>query len=501
MVQNLRFDGQTVVVTGAGAGLGKQYALFFASRGANVVVNDLGGSIKGEGANTRVSPISHVLRENTNVQPQAADVVVNEIRVAGGQAVANYDNVINGNRIIQTAIDAFGRIDVLINNAGILRDISFKNMQDSDWDLITDVHITGPFKCTKAAWPYFRRQKYGRVINTSSAAGLFGNFGQCNYSAAKLAQVGFTETLAKEGVKYNILTNVIAPIAASRLTATVLPPEVLEQLRPEWVVPLVAVLVHPSNTTENGSIFEVGGGHVAKLRWERAKGLLLKTNQTFTPSAILKRWAQVNDFSNPEHPSGPTDMVAKLKDSLKITHNEDGPEIRFDGKVALITGGGAGYVNHVNVRCSSTNTLSSLGRAYALAFAKLGAKVVVNDLVNPSMVVNEIRALGGQAVGNMASVEDGDTIVRAAIVAYGRVDILVNNAGILRDKAFTNMTDEQWHAIMNVHLQGTYKVSKAAYPYMLKQRYGRIINTTSTTGIYGNFGQANYATAVSNPSS
>lgn len=269
-------------------------------------------------------------------------MVVDEIKAAGGKAVANYDNVLDGEKIIQTAIDTFGRIDVLINNAGILRDISFKNMQDSDWDLIADVHITGPFKCTRAAWPYFRKQKYGRVINTASAAGLFGNFGQCNYSAAKLAQVGFTETLAKEGAKYNILTNVIAPVAASRMTATVLPPEVLAQLQPEWVVPLVAVLVQSSNTTENGSIFEVGGGHVAKLRWERANGLLLKPNQTYTSSAVLKRWPQVNDFSKPEHPSGPADMVKKLEDSLKIKSNEQGPEIRFDDKVALITGGGAG---------------------------------------------------------------------------------------------------------------------------------------------------------------
>lgn len=214
-------------------------------------------------------------------------------------------------------------------------------MKDADWDLITDVHITGPFKCTRAAWPYFRRQNYGRVINTSSAAGLFGNFGQCNYSAAKLAQVGFTETLAKEGAKYNILTNVIAPVAASRLTATVLPPEALAQIKPEWVVPLVAVLVHSSNT-ENGSIFEVGGGHMAKLRWERTSGLHLKPDHTLTPSAILKRWPEVNEFSKPEYPSAVVDMVTKLKESLKLKSNEQGPEIRFDGKVALITGAGAG---------------------------------------------------------------------------------------------------------------------------------------------------------------
>lgn len=143
---------------------------------------------------------------------QAADVVVNEIKAAGGKAVANYDSVENGERIIDTAIKAFGRIDVLINNAGILRDVSFKNIKDEDWDLIIKVHVKGSYKCAKAAWPHFRKQKYGRVINTASAAGLFGSFGQTNYSAAKLALVGFTETLAKEGAKYNILCNVVAPI-------------------------------------------------------------------------------------------------------------------------------------------------------------------------------------------------------------------------------------------------------------------------------------------------
>lgn len=143
---------------------------------------------------------------------KAADVVVDEIKAAGGKAVANYDSVTSGEKIIETAIQNFGRIDILLNNAGILRDVSFKNMSDKDWDLIIDVHVKGSYKCARAAWPHFRKQKYGRVINTASAAGLFGSFGQTNYSAAKLAMVGFTETLAKEGAKYNIHANVIAPI-------------------------------------------------------------------------------------------------------------------------------------------------------------------------------------------------------------------------------------------------------------------------------------------------
>ena len=394
--------------------------------------------------------------------------------------MANYDSVENGERIIDTAIKSFGRIDVLINNAGILRDISFKNMKDEDWDLVIKVHVKGSYKCARAAWPHFRKQKYGRVINTASAAGLFGSFGQTNYSAAKLALVGFTETLAKEGAKYNIIANAIAPIAASRMTETILPPEVLENLKPEWIVPLVAVLVHRSNTTESGGIFEAGGGHMAKLRWERSSGLLLKADDSYTPGAILKQWNKVIDFSNPQHPSGTNDFLSLLEESLKLGPNPQGEKLDFTGRVVLITGGGAG-----------------IGRAYSLAFAKYGASVVVNDLVDPDTVVGEIKKLGGKAAGVKASSEDGERVVKGAIDAFGRLDIIINNAGILRDKAFTNMDDSLWDPVLNVHLRSTYKITKAAWPIFLKQKYGRIVNTTSTSGIYGNFGQSNYAAAVS----
>ncbi|PHH68126.1 hypothetical protein CDD80_240 [Ophiocordyceps camponoti-rufipedis] len=461
MVEQLRFDGQVVVVTGAGGGLGKAYALFFAERGAAVVVNDLGGSFKGEGNSSK-----------------AADVVVDEIKAAGGKAVANYDSVENGDRIIETAIQNYGRIDVLLNNAGILRDVSFKNMKDQDWDLINRVHVRGSYKCARAAWPHFRKQKYGRVINTASAAGLYGSFGQTNYSAAKLAMVGFTETLAKEGFKYNIFCNVIAPMAASRMTETVLPPDVLENLKPDWVVPLVAVLVHKSNKDETGSIFEVGGGFAAKMRWERSSGLLLKADDSYTAGAILANWDKVVDFSNPQYPTGPNDFLGLLEQSMKMKSSPPAARLDFGGRVALVTGGGAG-----------------LGRVYCLALAKLGAAVVVNDLADPEKVVAEIKKAGGKAVGVKASAEEGEKVVQAAADAFGRIDIVINNAGILRDKAFVNMDDGLWDPVMNVHLRGTYKVTKAVWPYFLKQKYGRVINTTSTSGIYGNFGQANYAAA------
>jgi multifunctional beta-oxidation protein len=172
-MDQLRYDGQVIVITGAGNGLGKQYAKFLASRGAKVVVNDLGGPING----------------NEGSDAKAADIVVKEINDAGGVAVPNYDPVQNGDRIIKTAIDHFGRVDVLINNAGILRDISLRNMKDADWDIIFDVHVHGAMRTARAAWPFMKKQRYGKIINTSSASGLFGNFGQSNYAAAKMALV------------------------------------------------------------------------------------------------------------------------------------------------------------------------------------------------------------------------------------------------------------------------------------------------------------------------
>ncbi|KAJ6161338.1 Peroxisomal hydratase-dehydrogenase-epimerase [Penicillium chermesinum] len=476
-MSELRFDNQTVVVTGAGGGLGKAYALFFASRAPTSWSTTSVALTPARASPPRYVTILSIKCDPSNLS-QAADVVVDEIRAAGGKAVANYDSVENGEAIIDTAIKNFGRVDILLNNAGILRDVSFKNMKDEDWDLINRVHTYGAYKTARAAWPHFRKQKFGRIINTSSAAGLFGNFGQANYSAAKLGQVGFTETLAKEGAKYNIIANAIAPIAASRMTATIMPPDVLENLKPEWVVPVVAALVHSSNTTETGGIYEVGAGAVAKLRWERAKGALLKTDDTLTPGAIAAKWADVNDFSKPEYPTGPADFMGLLEEGIKLPSAPKAQEPDFKGKVALVTGGGNG-----------------LGRQYCLLYAKYGAKVVVNDLVDPEPVVAEIKKAGGEAVGNKASCEDGDAVIKSAIDAFGRIDILVNNAGILRDKAFTNMDDSLWNPVINVHLRGTYKVTKAAWPYFLKQKYGRIVNTASTSGIYGNFGQANYAAA------
>jgi len=225
----LRYDGRVAVVTGAGAGLGREYALLFAERGAKVVVNDLGGSHAGEGASQR-----------------AADVVVDEIRKAGGEAVADYNSVIDGAKVIETAIKAFGRVDILVNNAGILRDRSLVKTSEQDWNLVNDVHLKGSFKCTQAAFPYMKKQNYGRIIMTSSNSGIYGNFGQANYSAAKMGLVGLANTVAIEGARNNVLCNVIVPTAASRMTEGILPDILFNELKPKLIAPVVAYLCHES---------------------------------------------------------------------------------------------------------------------------------------------------------------------------------------------------------------------------------------------------------------
>ena len=252
---DIRFDQKVAIVTGAGGGLGRAYALEFARRGARVVVNDLGGSGSGDGSSSA-----------------AADKVVAEIVAAGGDAVANYDSVEQGDSIVQSAIDNFGRVDIVVNNAGILRDASFAKMTDQDWELIYKVHVDGAYKVTKAAWPHMLAQGYGRIIFTTSAAGIYGNFGQANYSSAKSALLGLGRTLAIEGGRKNILSNIIAPIAGSRLTESIWNDDIIKATSPDYVAPLVIKLCDEASK-ENGSLFEVGASWFAKVRQERSQGV------------------------------------------------------------------------------------------------------------------------------------------------------------------------------------------------------------------------------------
>ncbi|CAH7018375.1 peroxisomal multifunctional enzyme type 2 [Phodopus roborovskii] len=303
MASPLRFDGRVVLVTGAGGGLGRAYALAFAERGALVVVNDLGGDFKGVGKGS-----------------SAADKVVEEIRRKGGKAVANYDSVEAGEKLVKTALDAFGRIDVVVNNAGILRDRSFSRISDEDWDIIQRVHLRGSFQVTRAAWDHMKKQNYGRILMTSSASGIYGNFGQANYSAAKMGVLGLCNTLAIEGRKNNIHCNTIAPNAGSRMTETVLPKDIIDALKPEYVSPLVLWLCHES-CEENGGLFEVGGGWIGKLRWEQTLGAIVRQrNQPMTPEAVRANWEKICDFSNASKPQTIQESTGRV---IEVLHKVD----------------------------------------------------------------------------------------------------------------------------------------------------------------------------------
>lgn len=299
---SLRFDDRVVIVTGAGNGLGRSHALEFARRGAKVIVNDLGGGVAGAGASTSV-----------------AQGVVDEIRRAGGEAVANTDSVEQGDKIVQTAMDAYGRIDVVVNNAGILRDSSFAKMTDEDWSLIYRVHLFGSYKVTHAAWPHMRAANYGRIIMTTSVAGLYGNFGQANYAAAKLGLFGLAQTLAIEGASKNILCNTLAPTASSRLTATVLPPEVLAALKPEYVTPAAILLGHETCPV-TGKLFEVGGGWVVQTRWEQTQGVFFKDD--YCAEDLVDKWDQATSFENSRH-------------GAKVSESKTGIEERLGRKLEL----------------------------------------------------------------------------------------------------------------------------------------------------------------------
>ncbi|WP_106399671.1 SDR family oxidoreductase [Actinocorallia populi] len=276
-MSELRYDGKVAIITGAGHGLGRQHALELAARGAKVVVNDLGGDLHGDGSSAG-----------------PAQEVVNEIVKNGGEAVANGGNVATEEgaaSIVQTAIDTFGRVDILINNAGILRDKSFKNMTVAEWDAVIAVHLRGAYLVTKAAWPHLVESGAGRIVNTSSPAGLFGNFGQANYSTAKMGLVGFTKTMAAEGAKKGVRANAIAPVAYTRMTADLFPAEFADKLGVELVTPLVAYLAHES-VADSGQVFTVGGGRIAKIFVGEGPGFTKKDG--LSVEDIRDNWEEIS---------------------------------------------------------------------------------------------------------------------------------------------------------------------------------------------------------------
>ena len=300
-MSEIRFDDRVAVITGAGGGLGRTYALEFARRGAKVVVNDLGGAADGSGAGTSM-----------------ADQVVKEIAEAGGTAVSNYDSVATpdgGEAIIATALDNFGQVDVVVNNAGILRDKSFAKLSPAELEIVLDVHLKGAFFVSQPAFRAMKGRSYGRFVHTASAAGIFGNFGQTNYGAAKMGIVGLSNVLAVEGAKNNIKSNVIAPIARTRLTEDLLGP-MAEHVKPECVTPLT-VYLSSEDCEETHSIYSVGGGRYARIFIAMGQGWVKGPGQAASVEEIAANWDTIHSDANYTIPDSIAGEMTALLEALK----------------------------------------------------------------------------------------------------------------------------------------------------------------------------------------
>jgi len=275
---DIRFDGKVAIVTGSGGGLGRQHALELARRGAKVVVNDLGGSVDGSGGGS-----------------EASHKVVEEIKALGGEAIANGSSVTDDAGValmVKQAMDAWGRIDVLVANAGVLRDKTFSKMEIADFEFVLNVHLMGTVKPAKAVWEIMREQNYGRIVVTTSSSGLYGNFGQSNYGAAKLGIIGFMNTLKLEGQKNNIHVNAIAPVAATRMTENLMPPAILERLKPEYVTPGVVFLC--SEEAPTGCILTAGAGAFALARIVETEGVYLGEGG-LSVEEVRDNWSKIID--------------------------------------------------------------------------------------------------------------------------------------------------------------------------------------------------------------
>ena len=295
MTAELGFDGKVAIISGAGGGLGRQHALMLASRGALVVVNDLGGAVDGTGSDKG-----------------AAERVVDEIKALGGEAVADTNSVSTpegGAAIVATAVEAFGTVDIVINNAGILRDKAFHNMDAAMYDAVLEVHLRGALNLTQPAFKIMRDKGYGRIVSTSSGAGVFGNFGQANYGAAKMGLVGLTRVLAVEGARNNVRANAIAPIALTRMTEDLLG-DLGQKLQPEFVAPLVTYLAHES-CEASGRLFSVGGGRVAEVFIGECDGY---TSTSLSPEEVRDNWSQITDregYTVPAHMGDETTLFVR----------------------------------------------------------------------------------------------------------------------------------------------------------------------------------------------
>jgi len=284
-MDDIRFDGKVAVITGAGQGIGRAHALAMASRGARVVVNDLGGAEDGTGGSTSV-----------------ADAVVDEIRSAGGDAVADHSSVATaegGRNIVQTALDHYGTVDILVANAGILRDRTFLKMSLEDFEIVVQVHLMGTVYVAKAAFPVMKEKGGGRIVLTTSGSGLFGNFGQTNYAAAKLGIVGFANSLRYEGAKHGVLVNTIAPLAESRLGEGIFPEQAMKVMRQGFVTSLVLYLASDA-CTSTGQIISAGAGHYARCEMVMAPGFRWPWDAEVSPEDIAGRWGKITDLEGAE---------------------------------------------------------------------------------------------------------------------------------------------------------------------------------------------------------
>lgn len=297
----IRYDGKVVIVTGAGGGLGRCHALEFAKRGAKVVINDLGGAVDGTGGNSA-----------------AAEAVVKEITDAGGTAIANGASVTDDAgvaHLVKQVMDTYGRIDVLIANAGILRDKSFSKMELKDFDAVMAVHVMGTVKPAKAIWEIMKTQQYGRIVVTTSSTGLYGNFGQTNYGTAKLGLVGFMNTLKLEGAKDNIKVNAICPVAGTRMTENLMPPQMLEALKPEFVTPAVVFLA--SDEAPTGCIISAGAGVFSSAQIVESTGVNL--GHGADADTVAANWAKISDFTGAKHFTMGGEHSAHIFERLKDT--------------------------------------------------------------------------------------------------------------------------------------------------------------------------------------
>ncbi|EJD42295.1 NAD(P)-binding protein [Auricularia subglabra TFB-10046 SS5] len=427
----LSFEGKTVVVTGAGGTIGRSYALAYAQRGANVVVNDL--------------------------NDEAAQRVVQEIITAGGNAVKDTHSVTDGPAIIRTALDAYDGVHILINNAGTAHLTKFADFTDKQWDSLVEVHLQGTISCTQAVWPLFCTQGSGHIVNTTSSAGLYGFEDNCAYSAGKAGIIAFTKAVAKEGVHFGVTANAIAPFAYSQMTELIIPEKAWKSLTPDFIAPLVLALTHgESGPSATGRLFEVAAGWISEVKSARVQGVLFRADKPLTPAAVQERW---NDIA-PDF----TDRASK-----------EAGDLCYDGLTVLVTG-----------------STTELGRSYARLFASLGANLVASDSDATQLryLVQDIVQDGGKAVAAIAASDDADAIVQAAIKAYGSIHVLVTNADVSPTGILPQISDEEWEQSIKEQLHAAYKASlaritKACWPIFKSQNYGRVVYTSSTAGLNG----------------